>query len=187
MILYSHVLFGQLNFSSFISSLVNYIKEMLLEENNLARSYLAHLMQILSYSSHVNTEVEHSIVSTVHFILFHFFFICITLYLDDAKILCYSQFKNDSKLNCGNPQRPLDVPQQLCLVPSWSRIYSDFPWFHCLFRFHWHTRTSTHGDRKILDCHPTSVHHDNQIDCDDDEQYSEKDDDSKKTSKLQWK
>ena len=99
----------------------------------------------------------------------------------------YSQFRNNSKLNCGNPQRPLDVPQQLCLVPSWSRIYSDFPWFHCLFRFHWHTRTSTHGDCKILDCHPTSVHHDNQIDCDDDEQYSEEDDDSKKTSKLQRK
>ena len=90
MILYSHVLFGQLHFPLFISSLVNFIKEMLLEENNLARSYLAHLMQILSYSSHVNTEP--SIVSTAHFILFHFFFICITLYLDDAKILCYSQF-----------------------------------------------------------------------------------------------
>ena len=63
---------------------------MILEENDLVPSYLTTLMQILSYSSHVNTEP--SIVSTAHFILFHFFFICITLHLDDAKILCYSQF-----------------------------------------------------------------------------------------------
>ena len=39
----------------------------------------------------------------------------------------------------------------------------------------------------IVSCHPTSVHHDNQIDCDDDEQYSKEDGDRKKTSKLQRK
>ena len=41
---------------------------------DLVRSYLTTLVQILSYSSHVNTEGEPSIVSTAHFILFHFFF-----------------------------------------------------------------------------------------------------------------
>ena len=46
---------------------------MILEENDLVRSYLTTLVQILSYSSHVNTEGEPSIVSIAfYFISFSF-------------------------------------------------------------------------------------------------------------------
>ena len=64
--------------------------------------------------------------------------------------LMFSEIFRIWKSNCGNPQRPLDVPSHnlsSSLSSTGGRIYSDFPWFHCLFRFSL-THTDKHSWRR---------------------------------------